>query len=221
MAKELDPLPSSPLVVDVSHSLRHHLTNINHDAVDHAKVIKELKLSIESCGFLYINGCDTALGCDSLYVDNLFRLIGDYFSQPLSEKEKSISKDKARRGYSPSESDNFASLLLQSHTNTYANDTVEKFRIGPLRVPEGVGKNIHFFPNNFEHLSVALQESLTIYYRTMEILRYNRHIYFYIYLLFTSFIIPHVVNIFCPWLVKFILTSQNTSTRQLINTLVF
>ena len=125
MAKELDPLPSSPLVVDVSHSLHHHLTNINHDAVDHAKVIKALKLSLESCGFLYINGCDTALGCDSLYVDNLFRLIGDYFSQPLSEKEKSISKDKARRGYSPSESDNFASLLLQSHTNTYANDTVD------------------------------------------------------------------------------------------------
>ncbi len=183
MAKELlVSLPSSPLVVDVSHSLSYYLTNNNHDdcnPVDHAKVINELKLSIESCGFLYINGCDMALGYDSLYVNNLFQLIDDYFSQPLIEKEKSISKDKARRGYSPSESDNFASLLLQSNNSTYANDTVEKFRIGPLQAPDGISKNIHFFPNNFEHLSIALQESLVIYYRTMEVLRY--HVFISIY----------------------------------------
>jgi len=179
-------------IVDVSQCLHYYLINNkhhDHTASDYTNVITQLKSSIESCGFLYINGCDAHLGYDSMpnNIDELFQQIDEYFCLPLSEKEKSISKDKARRGYSPSESDNFASLLVQQNNNTgisndtYANDTVEKFRIGPSQIPDGISKNIHFYPNNFEHLSVPLQESLAMYYRSMEILRYEIIIIIYIF----------------------------------------
>ena len=178
MTDSVTPLASlpSPSVVDVSQSLNYYLSNDsshNSNNAEHLNAIAQLKASIESCGFLYISGCDALLGYENpLVMRQLFQLIDEFFSLPLIEKEKSISKDKARRGYSPSESDNFASLLLGSNNNTYANDTVEKFRIGPLKIPEGViTKNIHFFPNNFEHLSIELQQALVMYYRSMEVLR--------------------------------------------------
>ena len=47
------------------------------------------------------------------------------FDLPLEEKMHFVSRDKARRGYSPIDSENFASLA----NNIAMNDKVEKFPI--------------------------------------------------------------------------------------------
>lgn len=53
----------------------------------------------------------------------------DFFRQPVEKKLQAVSIDRARRGYSPMSTENFASLVGNGNK---PNDSVEKFRIGPL-----------------------------------------------------------------------------------------
>jgi hypothetical protein len=90
------------------------------------------------------------------------------FNKTAEEKQSLVSKDRARRGYSASSSENFASLIGQSNK---PNDLVEKYRIGPvlsdIELQSDVhyyGKKeskVHFYPNNLELLPVGSVCSLT------------------------------------------------------------
>ena len=111
-----------------------------------------------------------------------------FFSSPLELKMQSCSKDKARRGYSPLETENFAALV---GIKDKPNDKVEKYRYGPVIDPsclhsqqqyEGqhqyqqIDKDyfsskaatVHFFPNPIENLDHKYQQALAQYYKLME-----------------------------------------------------
>ena len=84
----------------------------------------QLVETLEENGFLYITGhliCPFLLHQANRYGKGFFR------NSDLEEKQKAYSKDRARRGYSDLNSENFASLLGMKGPNDY----VEKFRFGP------------------------------------------------------------------------------------------
>lgn len=91
----------------------------------------------------------------------------DFFMLPSETKMQYISTDRARRGYSPALSENFASLIGQKGDN----DNVEKFRIGPAiensandeYYTNREGK-VHFFPN----VPCDLTSRMQSYYAAME-----------------------------------------------------
>ncbi len=127
----------------------------------------------------------------------------EFFRQPLDHKMQAVSIDRARRGFSPISTENFASLVGDG---TKPNDTVEKFRIGPIILDqqynvmscdeeeknegmsceeeernEGIRNRInqnqpyydakpariHFFPNDWQHVSQSFREISHDYYETM------------------------------------------------------
>jgi isopenicillin N synthase-like dioxygenase len=103
-----------------------------------------------------------------------FQAGSSFFHQSIEFKLKSLSIDRARRGYSPLYTDNFASLTGHQKPN----DSVEKFRVGPLMEgisPEELANEyntckegkIHFFPNIWPVLP-GFQQAVTNYYRYME-----------------------------------------------------
>lgn len=138
-------------------------------------------------------GCfEVCVGCiDLTIVNNAFTESESFFSKPLEEKLKTFSKDRAKRGYSPVETENFSSLLIsENKAVAEPNDNVEKFRVGPLRNPyDGDGtpwqsespqlvKDIraNFFPNDWNNLSVSFRKAVECYYEsisevTMKILK--------------------------------------------------
>ena len=61
-------------------------------------------------------------------IQELHRCSSSFFSSSLEVKTAACSKDIARRGYSPLDTDNFAALV---GTKGKPNDSVEKFRYGP------------------------------------------------------------------------------------------
>lgn len=110
-------------------------------------------------------------------LDNTFQVIKAYFSQTIEEKSASVSLDRARRGYSSLSADNFASLVAE----VKPNDTVEKFRIGPLveemessalddeyyRSKEG---RVHYFPNTWPDAPAGFQAAISSHYKRMEVI---------------------------------------------------
>lgn len=83
-------------------------------------------------------------------VDSLLPKLAAFFEQDEATKLASVSQDRARRGYSPCGSENFASLIGQQASN----DSVEKFRIGPPPPADPTDPyyaskagRVHFFPN--------------------------------------------------------------------------
>ncbi|RYH14039.1 isopenicillin N synthase family oxygenase, partial [archaeon] len=92
-----------------------------------------------------------------------------FFSQNQETKEQTYSLDRARRGYSSVQTDNFASLSGFKKPN----DIVEKFRIGPIETDfideyytskEG---RVHFFPNTWPNHIEGFQVALEAYYEAM------------------------------------------------------
>lgn len=83
-----------------------------------------------------------------------------------------FSKDRARRGYSGESEENFASLIGDSKQ---PNDTVEKFRIGPLSIDpsdtyyQSKEGRIFFFPNTWPPLA-GFERALSEYYESMNYL---------------------------------------------------
>lgn len=88
--------------------------------------------------------------------NNAVESLLEFFRSPKDAKERAMSKDRARRGYSPSDTENFATLVGEKK----GNDHVEKFRVGPeideeLKVLHhdyfsAKSSRVHFFPNNWE-----------------------------------------------------------------------
>jgi isopenicillin N synthase-like dioxygenase len=107
---------------------------------------------------------------------NVVATARDFFASPAEQKLQAVSKDKARRGYSPINTENFASLI----GNVASNDIVEKFRIGPLETQESKESDvassdyystksgrIYFFENAWAGTSAELQTALTTVYATL------------------------------------------------------
>jgi len=127
---------------------------------------------MQTYGFVQIVGhnVDTHLMMKAFDCSSLF------FNAPYSYKLSKISKDPARRGYSPSLTENFATLVGQSGK---PNDVVEKYRIGaPISQimsanPSYYGTKegrIHFFPNNINELTEidTFESTMKEYYQAME-----------------------------------------------------
>ena len=132
--------------------------------------LKRFHKALNSYGFVQI----VNHGVNSTIVEEAEKEQRRYFSQSYDYKMSTCSKDKARRGYSPNLSENFASLIGVSGSE---NDSVEKYRIGPLITddtknlePEYYytkeGK-VHYFPNNIADLETNFV-TVTSYYTEME-----------------------------------------------------
>jgi len=89
------------------------------------KCAAELYEQLQTNGFAYIKGTGIApyLCKDALQATNLFLNDADE-----SVRRSCLTKDRARRGYSPMCTENFASLIGDDGPN----DLVRKFRVGPV-----------------------------------------------------------------------------------------
>lgn len=101
-----------------------------------------------------------------------------FFRKSIHQKETALSKDRARRGYSPCDSENFATLIGEKK----GNDSVEKFRVGPEVSEEdrcehceyfsAKSSRVHFFPNNWDHVEEDFRlSSMRIYNLAEQIMR--------------------------------------------------
>lgn len=101
----------------------------------------------------------------------LFKESSLFFLLPEEDKIACCSKDRARRGYSPNGTDNFASLIgKKGH-----NDKVEKFRIGPeisdeqksadLEYYQSKQGKVHFFANDWTNVPSNYRNALVNYYQ--------------------------------------------------------
>lgn len=131
------------------------------DAGTREKSILRFSTSLKSAGFVQIVGH----GIDEQIVSKSIDESQRFFNRDSAYKEGCISKDRARRGFSPALSENFATLIGVAGKS---NDSVQKYRIGPVldldkskddayySTKEG---RIHFYPNNVselaEHFPVA------------------------------------------------------------------
>jgi isopenicillin N synthase-like dioxygenase len=95
--------------------------------------------------------------------------VNNFFHQPLEQKKKLLSRDRAKRGYAPLETENFASLIGEKKPN----DICEKVRFGPAvdtDNPYYCSKQgrAHFAPNEWGDESELFRSAITEYYSAME-----------------------------------------------------
>ena len=110
----------------------------------------------------YPIGCFTGFICPA-----------EFFAQPLKYKKTCMAKDRARRGYSCINSENFASLV-GSIAN---NDLVEKYRFGPENTLPSNGKSPNLQQNQWPSASAdstdfdeaKFEENVKLYYSELEI----------------------------------------------------
>mmetsp|Transcript_7352 Transcript_7352/g.13939 ORF Transcript_7352/g.13939 Transcript_7352/m.13939 type:complete len:620 (-) Transcript_7352:51-1910(-) len=103
---------------------------------------QELMKQLETDGFALVSGTAISreLCRDALHWTNLFL---HQASEPV--RRSCLTKDRARRGYSPQNAENFASLIGEKGPN----DLVKKFRVGPdmmmARAKEEEKDGVHQF----------------------------------------------------------------------------
>lgn len=119
-----DPFDVS-LAVDVSSYVRDE-TSLDEQRRCSAALIQQL----EKDGFCYVRGTgvDPELCRRVLAATNCFLQVADE-----KVRRSCLAKDRARRGYSPMCTENFASLIGQRGPN----DLVRKFRVGPVATEGG------------------------------------------------------------------------------------
>ena len=143
-------------------SCSHHVSNKSE--------IKTLLKALSTNGFIQI--CNHNI--DESVILNAVQSSKEFFSLNHDQKMLHESKDKARRGYSPISSENFASLAGASNK---PNDTVEKYRIGPI-VSESIKilnleyydskeARVHFFENDWKDLDQEFIYNMKSYYEVM------------------------------------------------------
>lgn len=126
--------------------------------------------AFKDIGFLQVVGHTV----DPILINNMFSKSREFFSGSDELKRSTCSKDRARRGYSASSSENFASLIGEKGK---PNDTVEKFRFGPFIDASAIEQHheyynskdgrVHFFPNNFENMPLGCEDAARLYYEQM------------------------------------------------------
>jgi len=119
------------IAVDMSSYCSHGSTNNdeapNNDEDRRRKQSKQLLQSLQKDGFALIKGVmknKSTICTKALHWTNLFLQ-----EAPEGVRRSCLSKkDRARRGYSPQNSENFASLIGEKRPN----DLVRKYRVGPI-----------------------------------------------------------------------------------------
>ena len=103
---------------------------------------KQLLSQLMNDGFALIKGtglspkiCQSALEATKSFLNDA----------PESVRRSCLTKDRARRGYSPQNSENFASLIGKKSDN----DLVRKFRVGPCGGSNTINSNSLLQPNIF------------------------------------------------------------------------
>lgn len=132
-------------------------------------IIHQIVESFSSLGFIYIIGHGVSI--------ELLELVSQqnqlFYSLSLEEKLSFMSKDKARRGYSSINTENFASLAGE----VKPNDLVEKLRFGPEISSEILENDsyyhsneckVHFMPNEWGNLSTTFRDVVLEYYNSMQ-----------------------------------------------------
>jgi isopenicillin N synthase-like dioxygenase len=137
---------------------------------------KKKEISIAFLKAFNSKGCVSIIGhgIENDIVNSAFKTSREFFNCPEEIKRLACSKDRARRGYSPKLSENLGSLLELN----VPNDTVEKFRIGPLLSDKEKESDdayydskegrLFFFPNIFTGTTPSLESALVTYYKEME-----------------------------------------------------
>ena len=97
----------------------------NCSEADRITVAQDVARALSTKGFVHLTGH----GIPQTLIESAFAITGSFFSGTDETKKQACSKDRARRGYSPCHAENFASLL---GTMNAPNDSVEKFRCGPM-----------------------------------------------------------------------------------------
>jgi isopenicillin N synthase-like dioxygenase len=106
---------------------------------------KEIEQAVQTIGYFMIQGLPVVDVGEKSVVEGtansthelrcqVRRICKSFFQQPIQTKMMATSKDRAKRGFSPIATENFASLVGHSWK---PNDTVEKYRIGPTIVQDG------------------------------------------------------------------------------------
>lgn len=134
-----------------------------------SQTLRKVYNNLTNFGFIILRGYEIGNN------QEVSTLMKSFFQQSLDMKLQFVSKDRARRGYSPLSAENFATLIGVSGK---PNDTVEKYRIGPILNEVQKLENleyfsskegrIHFFPNNLELFSETDQLNLSQYYISMQ-----------------------------------------------------
>jgi isopenicillin N synthase-like dioxygenase len=104
-----------------------------------------------------------------------YRCSHDFFHSSVDDKLSCLSKDRARRGYTSENSENFASLIGDMHR---PNDMVEKYRIGPVRLEADATSEeyysskegrIYFYPNAWPTAIIpSFESTISSYYQAIE-----------------------------------------------------
>jgi len=127
----------------------------------------KLREALLDCGLVVVSGIfGYSTKRDSL--DAAVAASQSFFSLSTEEKLFHVSKNRARRGYCATSTENFASLIGQKDVN----DFVEKYRVGPdIQITESdveyfstKASRVHFYPNVLE---APLYPALSKYYDTL------------------------------------------------------
>lgn len=104
-------------------------------------------------------------GLNLVDLSSAFAMSKSYFSQTKACKLETISKDKARRGYSPIGDENFGTLAAsrqQLSQGRQPNDIVEKFRFGREISNDTIESDsyyqrkesrLHYYPNSWPNIN--------------------------------------------------------------------
>jgi len=91
-------------------------------------IAQQLLHQLHSDGFAFVRGTGISCTVCSCALEQSKAFLND---APEAVRRSCLAQDRARRGYSPSNTENFASLLGEKGPN----DLVRKFRIGPTSFP--------------------------------------------------------------------------------------
>jgi isopenicillin N synthase-like dioxygenase len=152
------------IAVDMSPYCCAQLQDENDTSVSEQTVARSLLTQLRETGFCYVRGTgiSSELCQDALSVTNAFL-------QNANEdvRRSTMTKDRARRGYSPMCTENFSSLVGQHGPN----DLVRKFRMGPPSVDTRTGNganNSLLQPNVWPDEKCWDADSTSAFRRTLE-----------------------------------------------------
>ena len=125
-------LSTADIAVDMSPYCRTEVDQSSHKKECANKLLSALKKD----GFAIIRGT----GMTSKVSHDALKVTHSFFNEANeSVRRTCLAKDRARRGYSPMNSENFASLIGEKGPN----DLVRKFRIGPERKEDNTSHLYH------------------------------------------------------------------------------
>ena len=163
-----DNHPSVDLAIDISSFFDHNDNKFDSNNPTKEQIecsIKLIQTLQRHGGFVYIK-VPTTTTTTSIY-DNGIKATNTFFSIPNEQIRRScLSKvDRAKRGYSPRNTENFASLIGNS---TMRNDLVRKFRVGPPSTNNTTIKSSLHTPNIFPDENIWNQKDTTSFKHSIE-----------------------------------------------------